>query len=68
VKKEIVPEIMNDLPEVTGFPRILKIHFPYFFNTKLKKFTTVTSLHLLKFLITKLYFARCINIELLCFQ
>jgi len=46
-----------------GFPHIFKNHFPYFFNTKLEKFNTTTSLHFLEFLIMKLNFTHCSSLH-----
>jgi len=38
------------------FPHIFKNHFPYFFNTKLNKFNSITCLNFAGLLITKLNF------------
>jgi len=46
-----------------GFPHVFENNFPYSFNTKLKKFNTITSLHFSKFLIMKLNFTHCIMLH-----
>ena len=51
-----------------GFPYIFLNHFPYFFNTKLKKFNVITSLDFSKFFIMKLHFSHCITLHKCCFQ
>ena len=47
----------------TGSPRIFKNHFPYFFNTKFRKFHTITFFHFSNSLITKRNFPQCIKLH-----
>jgi len=50
-----------DLLLGTGFPQIFNNYFPYFFNTKLKKFNTMLYLHFSKIVFMKLNFIHCIH-------
>jgi len=47
----------------THFLKSFSILFQYLFNTKFKKFNTITSLHFSKFLIMKLKFTHCTTLH-----
>jgi len=55
----LILHLTKSSSEFLVFPHIFKNYFPYFFNTKLKKFNVITSFHFLKFIIMKPNFIHC---------
>jgi len=53
---------------LTHLKKSFSILFQHLFNSTLKKFNTIASLHFSKFLIKQLNFTHCINNEEVCLQ